>query len=89
MKPAARAGWWIAFALGCAVWLITCGLEPTRSRQALENERTKLTDELTRLQVNLDKERLQWYYAFREVEEPDDKAWELAVRKVDSAIAVK
>ena len=69
--------------------MITCGLERPRSRQALENEGTKLTDELTRLQANRDGERLRWYYAFREVEEPDDKAWELAVRKVNGEIAAK
>jgi hypothetical protein len=53
----------------------------------LEKKRAELTDELMRLQTHLNEERLQWYYAFREVEEADARAWEMAVRKVDSEIA--
>jgi hypothetical protein len=89
MKSRSRAGLLLAFALLGGIWLTTRGLKRARSRRTLEKERAELTDDLLRLQTNLDEERLQWYYAFREVEEADDKAWEMAVRKVDSEIAAK
>ncbi|MGD0059969.1 MAG: hypothetical protein ABSD58_11175 [Verrucomicrobiia bacterium] len=89
MKSRARAGLLLAVTLLCGVWFFICGFERARSRRSLEKERAELTDELMRLQANLDEERLQWYYAFREVEEVDDRAWEMAVRKADSEIAAK
>jgi len=89
MKPRARVGLLLALTLLSGVWLFTRGLERVRSRQSLEKERAELTDELMRLQTHLDKERLQWHYAFREVEEADARAWEIAVRKVDSEITAK
>jgi len=89
MKSPTRAGLLLGVTFLCGVWLFTRGLEQARSRQSLEKERAELTDELVRLQAHLDEERLQWYYAFREVEEADDRAWGMAVRKVDSEIAAK
>lgn len=89
MKSCVRAGLVLVMTLLCGVWFFTRGFERARSRRSLEKERAELTDELMRLQANLDEERLQWYYAFREVEEADDKAWEMAVRKVDSEITTK
>jgi len=53
----------------------------------LKNQRLQLQDRLTQQQTNLNQERLHWYYAFRQVEEPDARAWDLAVRKVDTEIA--
>ena len=89
MKPRARVGLLLALILLSGVWLFTRRLERARSRQLLEKERAELTDELMQLQTHLNEERLQWYYAFREVEEADARAWEMAVRKVDSEIAAK
>ena len=89
MKPRTRVGLLLALILLIGVWLFTRGFERARSRQLLEKERAELTDELMRLQTHLNEERLQWYYAFREVEEVDARAWEMAVRKVDSEIAAK
>jgi hypothetical protein len=89
MKSRARAALLVGFILLGGVWLFSRRPERARSRQSLEKKRADLTDELIRLRANLDEERLQWYYAFREVEEADDKAWEMAVRKVDSEIAAK
>ena len=89
MKPRARVGLLLALTLLSGVWLFTRGLERARARQLLEKERAELTDELMRLQTHLNEERLQWYYAFREVEEADGRAWEMAVRKVDGEIAAK
>jgi hypothetical protein len=75
--------------VGSAVWLLNRGITRHRSAEALESEQAELRKALMNLQTNLDRERLRWYYAFREVEEPDDRAWELAVRKVNSEFAAK
>jgi hypothetical protein len=71
------------------VWRLNRELMRTRSIEAPEQRQTELRNALTDLETNLDRERLYWYYAFREVEEPDDRAWELAVRKVSAEIATK
>jgi hypothetical protein len=89
MKSRAGAGLLVGLILLGGVWLFSRRLERTSSRQSLEKKRAELTDELMRLQANLDEQRLQWYYAFREVEEADDKAWEMAICKVDSEITAK
>jgi hypothetical protein len=64
----------------------------TRRRHSVETlmrQRGELKDALANLQTNLNQRRPYWYYAFREVEEPDERAWTLAVRKVDAEIAEK
>lgn len=64
----------------------------TRRRHSIETlmrQRGELQDVLANLQTNLNQRRLYWYYAFREVEEPDERVWTLAVRKVDAEIAAK
>jgi hypothetical protein len=73
-----------------AVWFFVRGFEPSKVTTVVREGLPRgANDELMRLQANLDEERLQWYYAFREVEEADDRAWEMAVRKADSEIAAK
>jgi len=89
MKVRAVVGLFSAFILIGGVWLITLGLDRARSRQVLENKRAELMSALSQLQAHPDEERLIWYYAFREVEETDDRAWELAARKVSSEITTK
>jgi hypothetical protein len=74
---------------GSVVWLLSHEIMRHRSVEALESKQAELRKELMNLQTNFDRERLHWYYAFREVEEPDDRAWELASRKVNSEIATK
>ncbi|MGD0650831.1 MAG: hypothetical protein ABSA97_06790 [Verrucomicrobiia bacterium] len=46
-----------------------------------------LSNSLQAAQANGDWNRLQWYYAFREVEVEDAEAWRLASRKVDAELA--
>ncbi|MGD1019384.1 MAG: hypothetical protein ABSA12_08700 [Verrucomicrobiia bacterium] len=46
-----------------------------------------LSNSLAAAQANADWNRLQWYYAFREVEVDDAGAWQSASRKVDDELA--
>jgi hypothetical protein len=52
-----------------------------------EEECLSLSNSLKAAQANGDWNRLQWYYAFREVEVDDAEAWRLASRKVDDELA--
>ena len=89
MKPRVTAGLLVGFIFVGGVWLLIGGIQRSRSRQALEKQCADLTGELALLQSNLNAERIQWYYAFREVEVEDELAWNMAVRKVDGEIATK
>lgn len=46
-----------------------------------------LSNSLVDAHTKLDWNRLQWYYAFREIEVEDHEAWRQACRKMDSEIA--
>ena len=48
-----------------------------------------MSNSLEQIKANRDAELLEWYYAFREVEVPDEEAWRMAVRKMDKLIAEK
>jgi hypothetical protein len=65
------------------------GFTRRHSREYLEREASRLRSTLDYLRSHQDAEHLHWYYAFREVEEPDERAWDLAIRKLDTEIAAK
>ena len=46
-----------------------------------------LSNSLVDAHTKLDWNRLQWYYAFREIEVDDPEAWRQACRKMDSEMA--
>ena len=86
MRLWVKVGVLCAVAVATAAWFVNHELTRERSLHKLESRRAELKDALVRLQTNLNQEHLYWYYAFRQVEEPDDRAWDLAVRKVDSEV---
>ena len=58
-----------------------------RLRQNMRQDAARclaLSNAVASAQANVDWNRLQWYYAFREVEVADEEAWRMAVRKVAS-----
>ena len=55
--------------------------------QQYEAECLSLSNAVETARANVDWNRLQWYYAFREIEQADEDAWRMAVRKVDAEFA--
>jgi len=85
---------WILSVLGVALaasflfWRDGRGARLQESCRKCEATCLSLSNSLAEQQEKLDWNRLEWYYAFREVEVEDHEAWRRACHKVDSVMSV-
>lgn len=84
---------WVLILLGIVlgVFLISWrSMRITKLREDVRQSEARflsLRNSFQAAQANGDSNRLQWYYAFREVEVEDHEAWRMAERKVDAELA--
>jgi len=87
-----RKKWLVVILFGIVLPTILCPLFSVKQRtirlrkavRQCEAECLLLSNAVETARANVDWNRLQWYYAFREIEQADEDAWRMAVRKVDA-----
>ena len=77
----------IALASSFVFWRVGHDARLREDVRRCEASCLSLSNSLVDVHTNLDWNRLQWYYAFREIEVEDHEAWRQACRKMDSEIA--
>ena len=77
----------IALASSFVFWRVGHDARLREDVRRCEASCLSLSNSLVDVHTNLDWNRLQWYYAFREIEQADEDAWRMAVRKVDAEFA--